>query len=618
MSINFLKLSACSLDGVCFDLEETKKGINKAIKKQKSKYPHAIIFPKDALFPKGCGELVSLYVDKGDDALKEIAMDNRDYDGLIFIGTKKSLGGKIYSLISCLYKGAILGYVSSYEDFEELRGAEKVFSPETVFEIAGARACVLTCEARQRSYLIPKLASETSCDIILMPCLEGFNADSSEHEKELLRAFSRELGVGLVAINGGIGEYSSPKLYVGSVAVFQNGSTVSYQRSCLEPICRFIELDRQSLSPFGHPKGFKFREADFRIKFKEEYSSSNGKELLAQDLGFSPRLRHTREKFLSELSFGQANAIAVMLKNSRVSKVVIGVSGGLDSTIAMLASKRALDILGLPARNLIAVTLPANASSDRTLANALTLINSLGSTHINIPIEARVLAHLEDIGASRDKKDATYENAFARERTQILFDISNKEGAIVIGTGDLSESALGFCTFGGDHMAGFNANISLPKSVMRQMLMDRDKIGLLPKVRMKEELDLALDDILATPISPELVGDGRAITQKTEEIVGPFELIDFFIFCLVGHKMSRERILFYAKANFEGRFDEAYIENRLDDFLKRFFMAQFKRECSPSACALMSIGLSPRELSLFPSISPEPLINSNKNKINYL
>lgn len=285
----------------------------------------------------------------------------------------------------------------------------------------------------------------------------------------------------------------------------------------------------------------------------------------------------------------QANALAKRLKHTNAATAVVGISGGLDSTLALIVTARAFDIINKDRKKIIAVTMPGFGTTGRTFDNALKLINCIGASSRTINISESVLKHFEDIGHDKDVLDVTYENAQARTRTLILMDIANKTGGLVIGTGDLSELALGWCTYNGDHMSMYAVNSSVPKTLVKHLVRSEgDKTG--------GKLKDVLDDILSTEISPELLPpdkDGK-IAQKTEDIVGPYELHDFYLYYAVRWGFSPEKVYFLAENAFGEIYTGETLKKWLINFYKRFFAQQFKRSCIPDGVKIGSVTLSPR------------------------
>ena len=285
----------------------------------------------------------------------------------------------------------------------------------------------------------------------------------------------------------------------------------------------------------------------------------------------------------------QVMGLAKRLVHTGVKKVVLGISGGLDSTLALLVCVRAFDKMKLSRKGIIGVTMPGFGTTNRTYVNAISLMEDLGITTREINITKSVLQHFEDIGQDPALHDATYENSQARERTQILMDLSNKESALVIGTGDLSELALGWCTYNGDHMSMYGVNTSVPKTLVGHLIRH-------VATTSKETTAKTLLDIVDTPISPELIPANATgqIQQKTEDLVGPYELHDFFIYYFLRHGFRPAKIFLLAQKAFDGKYKDDIIKHWLSVFYKRFFGQQFKRSCLPDGPKVGSVSLSPR------------------------
>ncbi len=292
----------------------------------------------------------------------------------------------------------------------------------------------------------------------------------------------------------------------------------------------------------------------------------------------------------------QTAGLVARMEFIKASKAVIGISGGLDSTLALLVTCLAFDELAIPRKNIIAVTMPGLGTSNRTKGNALALMEALRVTSKEISIVASVEQHFKDIGHDPSVRNVTYENAQARERTQILMDLANEYGAFVVGTGDMSEIALGWCTFNGDHMSNYGVNCGVPKTLMREIVSHA------ARTRFAGACGDVLMDIVDTPVSPELIpGEGGEIGQKTEDVLGPYELHDFFLYHLVRHGRTPKEIYREATYAFRGQYDDAAIKACLRTFIRRFFGQQFKRSCSPEGPCVGSVSLSPRTSWPMPS-----------------
>ena len=320
-----------------------------------------------------------------------------------------------------------------------------------------------------------------------------------------------------------------------------------------------------------------------------EFAESDAALLHVGRLPFVPGDKNSRLERCMQIFDMQSAALARRLSVTG-GKLTLGISGGLDSTLALLVAIRAMERLSLPRTNIIAVTMPCFGTSDETLANALELMKSLGVTSRTVPIKEAVLQHFRDIGHDAHDYSVTYENAQARERTQVLMDMANKEGGIVLGTGDLSELALGWCTYNADHMSMYGVNSGVPKTLVRWIISAVADNDLFP------EATAVLRRVIDTPISPELLPPDAVgnITQKTEEIVGPYALHDFFLYYAVRFCYAPKKIFELALIAFEGHFDRATVKKWLGGFFRRFFNQQFKRNCLPDGVKIGTISLSPR------------------------
>lgn len=305
----------------------------------------------------------------------------------------------------------------------------------------------------------------------------------------------------------------------------------------------------------------------------------------------------------------QSHSLAARLSNTGIDRAVVGISGGLDSTLALLVCHRAAQLMRLSPDHILAVTMPGFGTSDRTHQNALDLPRKLGMSTMDISIVPAVGQHLADIGHPLDRHDVTYENAQARERTQILLDLGNQIGGIAVGTGDLTEEALGWCTFGGDALAGYNVNVTVPKTAIRRI------VAMLAEESTDAELAAILRDILDTPISPELLppDESGSITQKTEEILGDYEVHDFYLYYFVKYGFSPKKLLFYAENAFDDRYTEEQLRTWLATFLRRFVGGQFKRSVAPEAAAITDFGLSSMDFSVPSDMSARTLLRELEN-----
>lgn len=527
---------------------------------------------------KGCGVLVLLpYCLGGDvgklacnkgwaDAVKQAASRLREAtrDAVLLSGCYDANGRVCYQVLS---------------------GGENVakvpLGDYQLIDLGGLRACLYTAGSGRLAFDLGALENE-GIDLLLVCEQAPATTVSRERRDEVLKTASRLLGCRVLYVNGGAGDTSAPYLFEAAAADYFLGEKLFSKEDTMEAVCYEALVDPELI------KGYKGNHGLPSAPEKElprlEIARCDGEELA---VSADPYLPGDSADFFDRLFVLQASSLAVRLRNIGVQKAVLGVSGGLDSTLALLVCQKAMDLLHLPAENVVAVTMQGFGTSGRTYENALKLMKGLGCTVREIPIRDAVLQHFKDIGQDPQKHDTAYENAQARERTQILLDVSNQIGGIVVGTGDLSEAALGFCTFAGDHIANYNVNVCVTKTMMRQMVSHLAESG-----RFASCADV-LRDILATPISPELLpADAKgSIAQKTEEILGPYELHDFFLYYFLQYGLSAQSLEFYAQKAFPGLSAEE-IHRCAKLFLRRFVQNQFKRSCAPDCACLTEVNLA--------------------------
>ena len=545
--------------------------------------PDLVLLPSCALSSASCGDLFSsgLLLDAASDQLDRLCSLSAQLGCFLVAGLPLAECGGAVSAIAVLHAGKLIGLLPDNDPPYGLRHpcSERFLPPDTVFSCGGLRFAVCSGNPEQ---LLARAAAlqQTGFDLLLVPSCAPVTAGSTGRCLEAARMVSRSFGCAVAVANGGIGESSCPEVFRGFAAVFECGEELGCQIAEREAISLLCDLDADVIhtqKAFNH-----YQPAAFSADVQGE------KRGLLRPLPtdpFVPAEGTGRDAWLDELFALQVRSLCDRLENTRLRKLVLGLSGGLDSTLALLVGAEALDTLSLPRENLIGVTMPGFGTSDRTYFNALGLLEALGVTSKDISIRAAVTQHFEDIGHDPAVRDTVYENAQARERTQILFDLANDEGALVLGTGDLSEAALGWCTFGGDHLAGYNVNICIPKTVVRLLVERRAALG-----GAQEEF---LRDVLATPVSPELLPaqENGEIAQKTEDIIGPYELHDYFLYHMLRYRFRPSKLYYYSCAAFAGKYQPAYIREKLILFLRRFVAGQFKRSCAPDSARLTEVCL---------------------------
>ncbi|MDR1565292.1 MAG: NAD(+) synthase [Oscillospiraceae bacterium] len=435
---------------------------------------------------------------------------------------------------------------------------------------------------------------EGSNALILRSC-EPVTAGKIKQWRDTAKLLSAAESCAVILANGGVGESTSPNIYKGFAGIYECGEELAFNQDSREGFVICADLDADIIGA----------SSDTYVTY--EPILLHKKENLLRPVRKNPYIpedRYEADAYLDELFELQVASLAGRMKATGIKKAVVGVSGGLDSTLALLVSAEAIKALHLPASNLVGISMPGFGTTDRTYNNALSLIEALGAKSREISIREAVLQHFEDIEHSPENHDTTYENAQARERCQILLDVANQEGGLVIGTGDLTEEALGWCTYGGDHLASYNVNTSITKSMAR-LIVKR----LAESSRFIAAADILLD-ILDTPVSPELLppdGSGEMV-QQSEKILGSFELHEFFTYYFVKYSMAPSKILRYAIEAFEVDYSTDYIKDALKTFIRRHLAGQFKRACGPDGANIGDISVAAAFYSIPSDLSPEFLL----------
>ena len=472
----------------------------------------------------------------------------------------------------------------------ENQGAKMIVFPPHF--LTGATCGVLSgqkllAEAEQKAlWQLKQLAAEKGLDLVCESCsMEGLEiiCDCVPEMVTRYRKVKEQIAVkssaerkAYVYCPSGYGESTADGIYAGGSLIYCNGHLLAAGE-------RFL---RESSIVF----------ADIDTSIEPEFNQIEPDKPATRRHPFIPEDKEELAQRCDDILRIQTTGLVARMEFIKATKAVIGISGGLDSTLALLVTCLAFDELAIPRENIIAVTMPGLGTSNRTKGNALALMEALGVTSREISIVAAVEQHFKDIGHDPSVLNVTYENAQARERTQILMDLANEYGAFVVGTGDMSEIALGWCTFNGDHMSNYGVNCGVPKTLMREIVSHA------ARTRFAVACGAVLMDIVDTPVSPELIpGEGGEIGQKTEEVLGPYELHDFFLYHLVRHGRTPREIYREAWHAFYYQYDDAAIKACLKTFIRRFFGQQFKRSCSPEGPCVGSVSLSPRTSWPMPS-----------------
>lgn len=410
----------------------------------------------------------------------------------------------------------------------------------------------------------------------------------ADYRRELVSGQSARLICGYIYASAGDGESTQDVVYSGHNLICENGNTLAESKRFVNETIysefdvERLETERRRMTTFKVEDDHSWTEFELEMQDTVLTRSVN-------PAPFVPADKKDRNRRCDEIFMIQAMGLKKRLEHTNCRTAVIGISGGLDSTLALLVTVKAFDLLGKDHKDIAAVTMPGFGTTDRTYDNAVNLIKCLGATFIEVDIKDAVNIHFRDIGQNPDVHDVTYENGQARERTQILMDIANKENGMVIGTGDLSELALGWATYNGDHMSMYAVNASVPKTLVRHLVRYyADTCG-------SDLLEKTLLDVLDTPVSPELLPpENGKISQKTEDLVGPYELHDFFLYNMLRCGYTPKKVYRLAKIAFADKYGKEFILKWLKNFYRRFFAQQFKRSCLPDGPKVGTVAVSPR------------------------
>lgn len=616
----FIKTAAVTPKVQVADPEGNAREIIRLAKEAAGNGAKIIVFPELCITGYTCGDLFlqELLLESAKEALLQIIRETRELDALIFAGLPWEKEGKLYNVAAVFQGGKLLGLVPktcipNYGEFYELRHfargnqeADAVWTDSGDGErdyIPFGTRLLFTCEE------MPGLAVAAEiCEDVWVPdppsihhALAGatviVNCSASDettgkdaYREALISGQSARLVCGYIYANAGEGESSQDLVFGGHNLIAENGKILSRSaRFKNETIYADLDIarivgERRRMTTFFSRTDAVYTEIGFHLN-KEETKLSR----FIDPAPFVPDDSQDRQKRCEEIFAIQYMGLKKRLEHTRSRTAVVGISGVLDSTLALLVAVRAFDSLGLPRKGILGVTMPCFGTTDRTYRNACELVRKLGGTLREVDIREAVTTHFRDIGHDPEVHDVTYENSQARERTQVLMDLANQSGGLVIGTGDMSELALGWATYNGDHMSMYGVNAGVPKTLVRHLVRYyADTCG-------DPELAATLLDVLDTPVSPELLPpkDG-VIAQKTEDLVGPYELHDFFLYYVLRFGFTPAKIYRLARLAFAGAYGEDTILKWLKTFYRRFFTQQFKRSCLPDGPKVGSVAVSPR------------------------
>ena len=616
MKYDFIRCAAMIPTIKVADCQYNEAEIIRLMDSAASEKAEVIVFPELCLTGYTCQDLFlwDTLIESAYRSLIRIAQHSEGLNGIFFVGAPIRYQNKLYNCAVAICNGNILGivpktFLPNYSEFYEARHfapappyTDVIILPE-IGEIPFGTDLRFCCNENSKLIISAEI-----CEDVWAPCppstghaVNGatliVNCSASDettgkylYRRQLISSQSASTVTAYVYCNAGEGESTQDLVFGGQSIIAENGTILNESKRFInESICADVDLgriiaERQRMTTFEMQNDDEYIDVFFSLKDSDEdikrtYSTKP----------FVPDDKAERDARCEEILTIQAMGLKKRLNHTGCRTAIIGISGGLDSTLALLVTVKAFDMAAISRKNIICVTMPCFGTTDRTYNNACHLVEKLGATLKEIKINEAVTLHFSDIGHDPDIHDVTYENSQARERTQILMDLANKYNGMVIGTGDMSELALGWATYNGDHMSMYGVNCSIPKTLVRHL------VNYYADTCNEPELSSVLIDVLDTPVSPELLPpvDG-IISQKTEDLVGPYELHDFFLYYVMRFGYAPKKIQYLAYLAFDTVYDKATINKLLKTFYRRFFAQHFKRSCLPDGPKVGSVALSPR------------------------
>ena len=615
MKQGFVKVAAATPKIAVADCKKNVEVILESIREMEETGAKVMVLPELCITGYTCADLFwqGRLLEEAKESLQKIANETADVDALIFVGLPLEVYGKLYNVAAVLNHGELLGivpkkYLPNYNEFYEARHftpGEETAEEITLFgrTVPFGMNLLFSCEDMPHLTVAAEICEDlwapeppsvrhalAGATVIVNLSASDEMVGKDSYRRNLVATQSARLVCGYLYSTAGEGESSQDLVFGGQNLIAENGVMLAEARRFHnETVCTELDVDRlvserRRMTTYPAQKDSGYRRISFSLRMEETVLTR-----FVDPQPFVPSDKRNRELRCDEILNIQAMGLKKRLEHTHCRSAVIGISGGLDSTLALLVTVRAFDMLGLPRGQILSVTMPCFGTTDRTYQNACQLTRCLGATLKEVDIKEAVTIHFRDIGQDMENHDVTYENGQARERTQILMDLANQTGGMVIGTGDLSELALGWATYNGDHMSMYAVNSSVPKTLVRHLVRYyADTCG-------EEKLERILLDILDTPVSPELLPpkDG-VISQKTEDLVGPYELHDFFLYYMMRVTYEPKKLYRVAKYAFQGQYEEEVILKWLKIFYRRFFAQQFKRSCLPDGPKVGSVAVSPR------------------------
>ena len=615
MRHGFIKVAAATPDIRVADVDYNKGQIIKQMDEAAEAGAKIIVFPELCITGYTCSDLFlqDILLNSAKKALVEIAEHTKNLDALVFVGVPIAVGGELYNVAAALNHGNILGFTTksflpNYGEFYEMRqfrpgpkkaekilfgGKEIPFGPQLLFVEKQMTNLIVSAEICEDvwSPVPPSIEAAREGATVIVNCSASDETiGKASYREALISGQSARLISGYIYANAGEGESTTDLVFGGHNLIAENGTILAEAKRFSNGII-YTEFDVQKIAN-ERRKNTTFTETQEHVLPRIPFGLEQTETILTRTFPsrpFVPRDDQERAKRCEEILTIQAMGLKKRLAHTHAKSAVVGISGGLDSTLALLVTAKAFDALGLERSGITAVTMPCFGTTDRTYQNACKMSLKVGATLREVRIGDAVMQHFKDIGHDPQDHSVTYENSQARERTQVLMDIANQTGGLVIGTGDMSELALGWATYNGDHMSMYGVNASVPKTLVRHL------VHYYADTCENPSLKEVLYDVLDTPVSPELLPpkDGE-IAQKTEDLVGPYELHDFFLYYFLRMGYEPGKIYRIAKLSFAGEYDDETIYKWLRTFCWRFFSQQFKRSCLPDGPKVGTVALSPR------------------------
>ena len=617
MKDGFIKVAAATPKIKVADPAYNTEEILKIIDETEKNGASILVFSELTISGYTCGDLFlqQPLLTECKNQLLRIVKATENKSMLVVVGCPIVIKQKLYNCAVVISDGSILGIVPkthlpNYSEFYELRhftsgeGLEEDlwFGEEfgyvnvavnQLFKCKEIPELVVACEICEDLWVpLPPSTyhAMAGATVICNPSASVETTTKESYRRSLVSNQSARLLAAYIYADAGEGESTQDVVYSGHHLICENGSVLAEAKRFTNEIIyadidvQKLAAERRKMTSFPGGQTDDYFEQEFSLEVKENKITRT-----FPKAPFVPDNQDERDKRCDEILSLQSMGLKKRLEHTNCKHAVVGISGGLDSTLAVLVTERAFDLLDIPRENLICVTMPCFGTTDRTYQNAVSLIKELGATLKEVRIEKAVRQHFADIGHDENNHDVTYENSQARERTQILMDMANQYNGMVIGTGDMSELALGWATYNGDHMSMYAVNCSVPKTLVRYLVL------YYAETTDNKKLSEVLMDVLDTPVSPELLPpvDG-VISQKTEDLVGPYELHDFFLYYMLRFGFPKSKLYRMAKLTFDGVYDDETIKKWLDKFYWRFFSQQFKRSCLPDGPKVGSVAVSPR------------------------